>query len=111
MSGRITLLFVFVAAGCGSGRASQARLRYDDSLHGALRDGQVAYMRYCNSCHPGGAGGLGPSLNDKPIPAKVVELQVRQGFGVMPSFSEQVIPEPELEALGEYVVWLGDLDE
>ena len=53
----------------------------------------------CYTCHPGGAGGLGPALNNKALPASAIRLQVRHGFGVMPAFSEQQISQDQLDAL------------
>ena len=48
-------------------------------------------MDRCNQCHVGGATGLGPSLNDKPIPNWFVRIQVRHGLGAMPAYSSNVI--------------------
>jgi mono/diheme cytochrome c family protein len=70
------------------------------------RRGEVVYMRHCHSCHPGGAAGLGPSLNDKPLPKALVKTQVRKGLGAMPAFGEEEISDDDLEALGAYVVSL-----
>jgi mono/diheme cytochrome c family protein len=56
-------------------------------------------MRDCNGCHPQGAGGLGPALNDKPVPAAAIKLQVRQGMGAMPAFAESEISAEELDQL------------
>ena len=67
------------------------------------RQGEVAYMRYCNGCHPGGEGGLGPALNSKPLPGWAVRYQVRHGLGAMPAFPERVIPDDELDALVAYM--------
>jgi mono/diheme cytochrome c family protein len=65
--------------------------------------GQRVFDRRCHSCHPGGAGGLGPSLNDKPLPAGLIKFQVRHGLGVMPAFSEEEITDEELQALVRYM--------
>lgn len=105
------LCSMLAVLGCGSGRKSVARARLDEPLKGELRQGQIAYMRYCDSCHPGGAAGLGPSLNDKPIPRAAVALQVRQGLGAMPAFDESVIADPDLDVLTRYVEWLSDLPD
>ena len=67
------------------------------------RRGQLVYMRHCNSCHPNGAGGLGPALNNKPLPAPAVRLQVREGVGAMPAFPGSLIPDGELEDLVAFV--------
>jgi mono/diheme cytochrome c family protein len=60
-------------------------------------------MARCNQCHPGGDGGLGPSINAKPLPGFLVRLQVRAGLGAMPGFSEQDISEQELNDLVAYL--------
>jgi mono/diheme cytochrome c family protein len=61
--------------------------------------GQRVFMRDCNGCHPQGDGGLGPALNDKPVPAAAIKLQVREGLGAMPAFDEREITSEELDAL------------
>ena len=43
--------------------------------------GQKVFMSTCNRCHPGGRGGLGPSIYKKP--GFVIRFQVRNGLGVM----------------------------
>ena len=65
--------------------------------------GQRVFMRECNGCHPQGAGGLGPALNNKPVPAIAIKTQVRQGYGAMPAFSEREITSQELDALVAYL--------
>lgn len=68
--------------------------------------GQVVFMRYCNQCHPNGSAGLGPAINNKPLPGAVIRAQVRQGFGAMPPFGEDEISDQELSTLVEYLVAL-----
>ena len=70
------------------------------------RLGEATYMQHCHQCHPHGEAGLAPKLNDKPLPEFLIALQVRQGFGVMPSFGESEISEEQLDALTDYVVAL-----
>lgn len=72
----------------------------------SLAHGEVLYMTFCHQCHPSGAAGLGPSLNDKPLPAFAIWFQVRQGLGAMPAFAPQTISDPDLDTLIEYVQWL-----
>jgi mono/diheme cytochrome c family protein len=72
----------------------------------AVQHGKVVYQRRCSMCHPGGEGGLGPSLNDKPLPVFAMKLQVRTGivgFGVMPSFDKHKIPSEDLSDLMKYI--------
>lgn len=105
---RFLLFTAAVLGGCGSARRSEPLLAEPAVLEGELRQGQIAYMHYCNACHPGGAAGLGPSINDKPLPKKVIAFQVRQGLGDMPAFAETVISKEELRAITRYLDWLED---
>jgi mono/diheme cytochrome c family protein len=68
-----------------------------------LAEGRNIFMIHCHQCHPGGEAGLGPAINNKPLPAFAVRLQVRQGFGAMPAFYENEISETELDSLISYL--------
>jgi cytochrome c5 len=68
--------------------------------------GQTVYMANCQQCHPGGAVGLGPALNDKPLPHFASHAQVRAGLGAMPAFGPNEISDADLRALADYVVRL-----
>lgn len=95
---------VVLLAACGSGRRSEP-LAGPIALRSAEEaQGRRLWFHHCDMCHPGGAAGLGPSLNDKPAPRAAIKLQVREGMGAMPSFSDKDIPGPELEALVAYVI-------
>lgn len=109
MSRRRVLLSAALAAallmpvGCGSARRGEplaGPLRPDSAKVAA---GQKVFMRHCHQCHPGGEAGLGPSLNEKPLPGFLMKLQVRKGLGAMPSFSEEHINDEELDALIAYL--------
>jgi mono/diheme cytochrome c family protein len=96
------LLVGFVALSaiaCGAGRQSEPIQQTPTPLDARELAGQRVYMRDCNGCHPQGAGGLGPALNDKPVPAAAIKLQVRQGMGAMPAFAESEISAEELDQL------------
>jgi mono/diheme cytochrome c family protein len=89
-------------AGCGSPRRSEAiqgSLAFED--HDLAR-GRTVFAQKCHACHPGGEAGLGPSLNEKPLPEFLMRLQVRRGLGAMPSFSEREITGPDLDRLIAY---------
>jgi mono/diheme cytochrome c family protein len=86
-------------AGCGSARRGEP---FGDPIlftEESLRRGHESFMRHCNQCHPQGAGGLGPELNNKPLPGWAMHFQVRQGLGSMPSFTEEELPEEELRRI------------
>ena len=51
----------------------------------------------------GGAASLGPALNNKPLPDRLIRFQVRNGQGAMPAFSEDQFSNDELEALLAYL--------
>lgn len=65
--------------------------------------GQRVFMENCHQCHPGGEGGLGPAINNKPLPGFMIKLQVRAGVGAMPAFSADAIAPDELDTLIAYL--------
>lgn len=69
----------------------------------AVARGQVAFMHYCHACHPGGDAGLGPALNNKPLPGFMIKTQVRLGLGAMPAFSKKVIKTSDLSDIVAYL--------
>lgn len=89
--------------GCGSARRGEP-LRGPLMLADAsAENGQRVYMRSCHKCHPGGEAGLGPALNNKPLPKFLVKFQIRHGLGVMPAFPKDQISDPELDDLATYI--------
>jgi glucose/arabinose dehydrogenase len=97
-----------VLAACGPARRSEpllGPLRLSDP---AEERGGIVFMSYCQSCHPGGEAGLGPALNDKPLPDFLKKVQVRNGLGSMPSFSDEEISNRELDDLMAYLGALCD---
>ena len=104
-------LFVLIPAGCGSARrsipvAGPLSLSAADPSDEAELLGRQVFMAHCYQCHPSGTAGLGPALNDKPLPGFAIKTQVRQGFGAMPAFSEEMISDDQLDALVSYLVAL-----
>jgi mono/diheme cytochrome c family protein len=103
----VVLAIVFSAAwlltGCGSARRSEP-------LKGSVRiadpdvaRGRIVYMAKCNHCHPGGEAGLGPALNDKPLPPFLMKTQIRAGLGAMPAFSPAEISSADVDAIIAYL--------
>jgi mono/diheme cytochrome c family protein len=95
-----------VAAGCHSARRGEPIVGPLASSDQAVQHGKFVFARKCHSCHPGGEGGLGPGLNDKPLPFFAMKLQVRTGlvgFKKMPSFHKHQIPSEDLDDLMAYV--------
>ncbi|XXT19432.1 cytochrome c [Sorangium sp. So ce429] len=93
-----------LAAGCGSSRRSEPILGPPPLDEAPERRGEVVFMKQCNQCHPGGAGGLGPGLNNKPAPAAAIRLQIRSGLGAMPAFSEKEISDADVDAVIAYMI-------
>lgn len=97
------LIVILAAAGCGAsqrGEPSGPPVRPDDATEAR---GQRLFAQFCYQCHPGGEGGLGPSLNDKPLPELAVRTQIREGVGAMPGFGEQLLSDDDVAAIAEYV--------
>ena len=97
-----------ISVGCAPARRpnsiSSQTLRHNPRL----AEGQRVFMQHCNQCHVGGAAGLGPAIVNKPLPAWLIRFQVRNGVGVMPSFSPRHISDSQLDDLVWYVKYLRD---
>lgn len=103
----ISLCLVVVIAACGTARRGPPA---DDPLQltAATERGEAVFMTYCNQCHPRGEAGLAFAINNKPLPRSLIRFQVRNGLGVMPAFPEDIISEPEMDDLLEYIDDLRD---
>jgi len=98
---------VALPLGCGSvARRPNVVPARELRLNPRLAEGQRVFMQYCNQCHVGGAAGLGPSLNDKPLPGLLVKLQVRLGLGAMPAFPKRAISGSQLDDVVRYLHYL-----
>ncbi|HEV2296597.1 MAG TPA: cytochrome c [Tepidisphaeraceae bacterium] len=91
-----------LATGCGSARRAEPRVG-PIHLTEAQQLGQQVFSQHCYQCHPNGAAGVGPAINDKPLPQALIRAQVRAGLGAMPGFDEQHISDEELKAVSEYL--------
>ena len=104
---RVTLLLTALAlvliAGCSTARQREpiAKSIHIDSPK--LARGEKAYMQFCDKCHPGGDKGLGFAIRSKPLPEFLIKLQVRMGFGAMPSFSDELLLEDQLDDIVDYI--------
>jgi mono/diheme cytochrome c family protein len=99
------LLFTALVTACGSPRRSEP-IAGPLHLTEEAAAGERVFMRHCHQCHPGGEAGLGPALNDKPLPDFMIRFQVRQGFGAMPAFSKTDLADEDLDALLHYLTAL-----
>lgn len=95
-----------VAVSCGTARRGAPLIGERHPTDAKLALGERVFDRDCSQCHPGGEAGLGPSLNDKPLPQFAVRIQVRNGVGAMPRFRSYEISDEELRAVTAYMVWL-----
>jgi mono/diheme cytochrome c family protein len=91
---------------CGSARRGDALVGEQRAPNEQLALGERVFDRQCSQCHPGGEAGLGPALNNKPLPQWAVRIQVRNGVGAMPRFASAEISHDELSAVTAYMVWL-----
>ena len=95
-----------VLVACGSARRSAPLVGPFVPEKAAQARGEHVFFEFCHQCHPGGEAGLGPAINDKPLPGSAIRTQVRMGVGAMPSFSEEEIADKELDDLVEYTTGL-----
>lgn len=109
MRNSLLLLVLLLASACSARRG----VPYTEPLQSekeAVVQGKVLYDTYCHSCHPGGTSGLGPAINDKPLPGFMIRMQIRHGFGAMPAFSKETISPKESKQIVAYLKALKKLD-
>jgi mono/diheme cytochrome c family protein len=97
------LLATTLLVGCGPQRRDEPvtePLNYSDER---VLLGHRVFSQHCHQCHPGGAAGLAPAINDKPLPVTLIRAQIRQGHGNMPKFSEQEISDEEVDGIVRYL--------
>ena len=76
-----------------------------------VRQGEILFDQSCSSCHPNGTAGLGPALNNKPLPGFAIRFQIRNGVGVMPAFKEDMISDEGTKQIVAYLKELRKLEE
>lgn len=99
----VGLIFMPDLFGCGSKRRGELVGRPIIPDTPAERRGERLFYRYCASCHPGGEAGLGPALNDKPLPESLVRTQIRKGLGAMPAFHEDKLTDAQVDEIAAFV--------
>jgi mono/diheme cytochrome c family protein len=65
--------------------------------------GEVVFAQYCNSCHPKGGRGSGPSLVQAGLSKDEFTNYVRNGKGRMPGFNEGLLPNEDLDEMFAYI--------
>ncbi len=99
----VVVALAVVAAGCGKsqrGIPGEPKLRTSSV---EIAKGERLFQKFCYQCHPEGAAGIGPALNDKPLPEIAIRTQIRAGVGAMPAFDHTWMTDPEVAAVAEYV--------
>ena len=99
----ILILLLLCTTGCGSARRGEPIAGPISLSTDSARHGQQLFMKHCHQCHPGGEAGLGPALNNKPLPGFLMRFQIRHGYGAMPAFGEEQIASDDVTALLEYL--------
>ena len=113
----IAMLIILTLSGCAMSeevrrinevkRAQQSR----DAARSNNLTGEQLFVRTCNTCHPGGKQGMGPSLehvNDDIANDQDLKKLIRTGRGTMPGQPKSVINDTELDLLVQYVRHLND---
>lgn len=98
----VSLFYLLLLLGCGSARRGEPLTR-PSTFSEEAKLGNIVFAAHCDQCHPGGEGGLGPALNNKPLPGFMIKMQVRHGIGAMPSFSNVKVPDKDLDNLVAYM--------
>ena len=101
---------VFIAAllsallgACGSARRSEPLKGAVTINDPRIAHGRLVFMGACHRCHPGGEAGLGPALNDKPLPEFLIKTQIRAGLGAMPAFGPERLSDADVDAVIRYM--------
>ena len=100
---------LLLASACGTARRGVPLVGDREIEDPVLLLGRQTFDANCQQCHPGGTSGIGPALNNKPLPGFAIRMQVRNGVGAMPSYTEKEISDEALEALVAYLKWLRNL--
>lgn len=88
---------------CGSSRRDEPVQAEFKPTTAQIAKGEQLYKLHCDHCHPSGASGLGPELNNKPLPGFAMKIQIRHGLGAMPSFPADSISDADRDAIVEYL--------
>jgi mono/diheme cytochrome c family protein len=104
---RVAILSAVIAAllcaACGSAERGEPEKPAFVPKTASIAEGERIFNAQCSYCHPGGAAGLGPSLNNKPAPAFAIRFQIRHGLGAMPAFDSTQISDSQLHAVADYL--------
>jgi mono/diheme cytochrome c family protein len=99
----ILLSSLVLTWGCASNRRDEPFTRAVDVSDPKVLLGQRVFYQNCNVCHPGGSAGYGPSLNAAAPADWYIKLRVRSGWGAMPAFDDNRLPDSKLDAVVAYL--------
>jgi mono/diheme cytochrome c family protein len=102
MRRRESLVIVALVA-CGKTQRGEPKAPELEPRTAEVALGEKLFRKFCYQCHPNGAGGLGPAINDKPLPEVAIRTQIRKGVGSMPSFDEHWLTDDEVASIAEYL--------
>lgn len=80
--------------------------RERDASSSTNLNGEQLFVRSCNTCHPSGKAGMGPSLENmatKFPEDAALKAFIRKGKGVMPAQTPDRMDDGELESLVGYL--------
>lgn len=98
--GPILLLTVI---GCSVRKSEPVKQKAFVPQNERIANGEKVYMRYCQSRHPAGEGGLGPLINANLAPQFVKRFKMRHGSGVMPGFKKSEISKNDLRDISKFL--------
>jgi mono/diheme cytochrome c family protein len=90
-------------AGCGAERRGQPEAPAITPDSPKEVRGERLFHRWCYQCHPGGEAGLGPAINDRPLPSFAIRTQIRAGVGAMPAFGDSLLSDRDVSAIIAYM--------
>lgn len=99
------LLVVCFVLSCGSRHRGEPHGPPIRAVVGESR-GKTLFQKFCYKCHPNGTTGLGPAINNKPLPEFAIETQIRKGVGAMPSFDHATLSDADVRAIADYLTEL-----
>jgi mono/diheme cytochrome c family protein len=89
--------------GCGAERRGQPEAPAITADNPKEVKGQRLFHRWCYQCHPGGEAGLGPAINNRPLPHIAIRTQIRKGVGAMPAFGDDLLSDADVSAILAYL--------
>jgi mono/diheme cytochrome c family protein len=101
-------ILITLIISCGTPKRSEPITGKMQIKSEAVANGKIVFINNCQKCHPGGEAGVGPGINNVPIPGILKRFRVRSkafllGLGRMPSFKKDKISGKEMNDLVAYL--------